>query len=182
MIITISGDIGSGKSTVGRALMKEFKYEYLSTGSIQRKIAEEMGITTLELNILSENLPEVDDRIDAHTIALNEAEKNYIVDSRLAWHFIPSSFKVYLKCRTDEAARRISKDKSRSSEKKNQGAGVLLTKILERRASEKRRFIHKYGVDYTELHQYDVVLDTSDLSREEAINQVKKHFLLWQSI
>lgn len=52
MIITISGDIGSGKSTTGKLLAKKLDYKYLSTGAIQRQIAEEMGMTTLELNIL----------------------------------------------------------------------------------------------------------------------------------
>ena len=44
--ITISGVIGSGKSTVAKMLAQKLKWQYYSTGMAQRKIAEEMGITT----------------------------------------------------------------------------------------------------------------------------------------
>jgi len=181
MIITISGDIGSGKSTVGKALVNNLGYNYLSTGGIQREIANEMGITTLELNILSETQTEIDDRIDAYTKALSKSDKNYVVDSRLAWHFIPSSFKIYLQCSTKEATKRISNDKTRTSEKEGEKMEVLLEKIIERRASEKRRFINKYNVDYTELSHYDIIIDTSELSPEEVRNQLMRHFKLWKS-
>lgn len=181
MIITISGDIGSGKSTAGRRLVKTLDYEYLSTGGIQRKIAEEMGITTLELNILSERDTAIDDKIDSYTKALNQQEESYIVDSRLAWHFIPSSFKVYLQCDMKEAARRISNDDTRSGEKMGEKVETLLNKIIDRRASEKRRFIHKYGVDYTLLSHYDLIVDSTNRSPQKVEEEVLKHFKTWQS-
>ncbi len=180
MVITISGDIGSGKSTVGRMLVQKLDYKYLSTGGIQRQIAREMGLTTLQLNVLSEKSSDIDDRIDAHTIAISEAPDNYVVDSRLAWHFIPSSFKVYLQCSTEEAARRISLDSSRLGEKKETNVRNLLDKILDRRASEKRRFLQKYNVDYTLLHQYDIVVNTTSISPETVMDEVLRHFKDWQ--
>ena len=96
MIITISGDIGSGKSTCGKLLRDQLGFKYLSTGDIQRRIAADMGISTLELNLLSEKDKSIDKKIDDHTRALADSDENYIVDSRLAWHFIPSSYKVFL--------------------------------------------------------------------------------------
>ena len=180
MIITISGDIGSGKSTVGKLLVKELGYHYLSTGGIQRQIAEEMGLSTLELNILSEKNEEIDDRIDAYTKALSSSEEDYVVDSRLAWHFIPSSFKVFLQCSTDEAARRISHDKTRSGEKNETNIRKLFEQILDRRNSEKRRFIQKYQVDYTLLHQYDLIFDTTNSPPNNVMDEVIKHFKSWQ--
>ncbi|MEE9372395.1 MAG: AAA family ATPase [Saprospiraceae bacterium] len=179
MIITISGDIGSGKSTVSKLLVKQLDYKHLSIGGIQRQIAEEMNLTTLELNILSEKNTAIDDRIDAYTKALNDALENHIVDSRLAWHFIPSSFKIYLQCSTKEAARRISMDKSRSGEMREKNASVILNKILDRRASEKRRFMQKYGVNYTLLHQYDLVLDTTLIKPDFVLAEVLKHYDIW---
>lgn len=179
MIITISGDIGSGKSTVGKLLVSHLGYKYLSTGGIQRQIAEEMGITTLELNLLSEKDSSIDDKIDSYTKALSNAPENYIVDSRLAWHFIPSSFKVYLRCSTEEAARRISLDESRSGESNESDIKKLFVKILDRRASEKRRFKHKYHVDYTLLHQYDLVIDTTSTPPQKVMDELIRHYTAW---
>lgn len=181
MIITISGDIGSGKSTVGKLLVNQLGYRYLSTGGIQRKIAEEMGLTTLELNILSEENTEIDDRIDSYTKALNDSKDNFIVDSRLAWHFIPKSFKVFLQCSTEEAAKRIFKDGSRSGERSERSIRTLFEKILDRRASEKRRFIQKYNIDYTLLHQYDLIYDTTSSPPEKVMDEVIRHFEAWKN-
>ena len=161
MIITISGDIGSGKSTTGKILVNKLGYQYISTGGIQRKIAEEMQLTTLELNLLSEKDPSIDQKIDQYTRDLSESKEHYIVDSRLAWHFIPSSFKVFLRCEEEIAAQRIFKDHQRISDESTDDVSFLLQKIQERRKSEKRRFLTKYGIDFEDLTNYDMVIDSS---------------------
>ena len=119
MIITISGDIGSGKSTTGKLLCEKLGYQYLSTGAIQRQIAAEMGLTTLELNHLTDDRLDIDEKIDSYTQALNGIDEDYVVDSRLAWHFIPSSYKVFLLCDDHIAAQRISRDQKRTNDETN---------------------------------------------------------------
>jgi len=180
MIITISGDIGSGKTTVGKLVAELLHYKYLSTGFIQRNIAQEMGLSTLELNILSEKQSEIDDKIDSYTMALNDSDKDHIVDSRLAWHFIPASFKVYLSCKIEIAAERISRGKKRRSEKKQEKVSDTLARIIDRRASEKRRFLQKYGINYTDLSNYDFIIDTSNLQPVEVGDEIIRHFDLWK--
>ncbi len=161
MIITISGDIGSGKSTTGRLLQERLGYKYLSTGAIQREIAAEMGLTTLELNQLTESRLDIDEKIDSYTRALNDSKENYIVDSRLAWHFIPSSYKIFLRCDENIAAIRISKDDKRKSDEENRALKHLLGKIQARRKSEKERFKRIYNIDFEDLLNYDQVIDSS---------------------
>ena len=95
-IISLTGDLGSGKSTVSAILCKTMNYEYVYTGQIQRRIAERYSMTTNELNVYAETNPEIDQEIDNTFKSLVDAE-NLIVDSRLAWYFIPNSFKVFLK-------------------------------------------------------------------------------------
>ena len=174
MIITISGDIGSGKSTTGKLLASALGYKYLSTGNIQRKIAEEMNLTTLELNLLSEKMTEIDDRIDAYTMALNEAQEDYVVDSRLAWHFIPNSYKVFLRCGDQVAASRIFRDGDRFSDEDVKNEQILLGKIKDRRASEKRRFLEKYNVDFQNLEHYDFIIDSSFFTPDEIVEMILK--------
>ena len=47
-IISLSGMLGSGKSTIGKMLAQELGYTFYSTGSAQRKIAQEKGMMTPE--------------------------------------------------------------------------------------------------------------------------------------
>ena len=44
-IITISGMLGSGKSTVAKLLAQKLGYEYYSTGNAQREIAKKKAMT-----------------------------------------------------------------------------------------------------------------------------------------
>lgn len=179
MILTISGDIGSGKSTCGKIIAKQLDYHYLSTGSIQRKLAEERGLTTLEMNLLAEKDSTIDDLIDGYTRALNTSEDNYIVDSRLAWHFIPKSYKVYLLCDENIAAQRIFGDRDRKSDEERTNVEDLLLKIMNRRKSEKRRFLEKYGIDFSRLDNYDQIIDTSRFTPGEIVQFIldgMKHY------
>ena len=87
-IISLTGDLGSGKSTVSAILCKQLHYEYIYTGQIQRRIAERYAMTTNELNVYAETHPEIDREIDDTFKSLVDAN-SLIVDSRMAWFFIP---------------------------------------------------------------------------------------------
>ncbi|MBI2112124.1 AAA family ATPase, partial [Candidatus Woesearchaeota archaeon] len=83
MIITISGTAGSGKSTVGKLLAKKLKYKHYSMGDLQRQIAEQRGITLLELGKLEETDPSIDKELDQKQIQLGKTENKFIIDGRL---------------------------------------------------------------------------------------------------
>jgi len=167
MKITISGDLGSGKTTVSKQLAEHLGYRYLSTGAIQRAIARERDLTTLELNLLSEQQTEIDDRIDAYTRAVEQSEEDYVVDSRIAWHFIPSALKVFLLADEGVAAQRIQHDASRAGVEDNESLPATLARIRARKESERRRFLRKYGIDYRVLNNYDLIIDASFCTPDE---------------
>ena len=75
MKISLAGDLGSGKSTVGRIIGEKCGLEFYSTGTIQRKIALERGMTTYELNRYMEDHPEIDDEIDKVKDKLGKVER-----------------------------------------------------------------------------------------------------------
>ena len=52
MHITITGNLGSGKSTICKILEDKFGFEIYSTGKVQRELARQMNMTTLEMNQL----------------------------------------------------------------------------------------------------------------------------------
>jgi cytidylate kinase len=131
-----------------------------------------MGLTTLELNKLTDSRPDIDEQIDNHTRALNDSEENYIVDSRLAWHFIPKSYKVFLRCDETIAAERISKDDKRKSDEQNREVSHLLKQIQARRKSEAERFNRIYNIDFEDLSNYDQVIDSGYFWPEEIVDLI----------
>ena len=176
--ISLTGDLGSGKSHVSRLLSENLGFRIVSTGSIQREIAAKYGMTTLELNEYTKTHPEIDDEIDGTITKLQEAEESLIFDSRLAWHFAPKSFKVYLTVNIDEAARRIFYDK-RTSENYSD-IEEAKNKIRARRKSELERFKDYYNIDYSDLKNYDLIVDTTKITPEEVCGKIINAFRLWE--
>ena len=70
--ITLTGDLGSGKSVVSRILCERTGFEYISTGRVQRQLAQELGIDTLEMNRRADTDPTIDERIDGIFVALGK--------------------------------------------------------------------------------------------------------------
>lgn len=163
--ITLTGDLGSGKSAVSKILCEVTGFDYVSTGRIQRQLAQEMGIDTLEMNRRADTDPSIDERIDGIFVALGQDPKGYVVDSRMAWFFLPNSFKVYLQTDVTVAAQRIIHDPARDSEQYGSQEEAV-QKILERKASENARFLLKYNADCTNLDNFDIVIDTAQRTRE----------------
>ncbi|GHT24006.1 hypothetical protein FACS189430_08210 [Bacteroidia bacterium] len=173
-IISITGDLGSGKSTVSDILCKELKYDYIYTGAIQRKIAEKYGMTTTELNKYAETHPEIDEEIDFTFRSLNDAS-NLIVDSRLAWFFIPNSFKLFLKTNLMVAADRICKDKQRKNES-YLSVDEAAKQMTERKTSENKRYMELYGADCSNLKLFDLLVDTSFIAPAKVADIILKSY------
>ncbi len=169
-IITLSGDIGSGKSATGKLLAALTGFELLSTGSIQRSIATSLGITTLELNQRSAKDRAVDDQIDQRTIELGNTRDRFIMDSRLAWHFIPEAFKVFLSVSPHIAAARVFN--AGRAEEKHSSLEAALENNLSRQKLEQERFGSLYGVELRNHNNYDLVVDTSNITPEEVAQRI----------
>ncbi len=160
--VSITGEPGCGKTTVAKLVASLLEAQYSSTGSIQRDIASSMGITTLELNQRAETDPSIDQQIDAHTITLGQSGKKVVVDSRLAWRFLPQSLKVFLVCPPQVAASRVF-DQNRANEA-YASKEEAIAKLIARHDSEKLRFAKYYGAQLGNLRNYDLVIDTSVVS------------------
>jgi predicted cytidylate kinase len=171
LIVAISGDIASGKSTVSRAVAEALSLPWMSTGDLQRKVAEERGITTLELNRLTETDTSVDDAIDGRLRDLGRADEPLVIDSRLAWHFIPQAIKVHLVVELSVAAdRAVARGKVAAEEYATHSEAV--ESVRARVRSERLRFSTLYNVDIGRLRNYDVVVDTSAAGSEEICEQI----------
>ncbi|MCB2289973.1 cytidylate kinase family protein [Clostridium sp. CS001] len=167
--ITITGDLYSGKSTVAKAISETLDYTYFSVGELQRSLAIEKGISITEYNqyMLDNNL---DHEVDNRTLEIGKKENNFIFDARLAWNFIPDSFKIYLKVDLEVAVDRAMKD-DRGKSEKYASRNEAKENIIERRRLEVSRFKDIYKVDINDESNYDLVIDTSHMNTEEVIKR-----------
>jgi CMP/dCMP kinase len=177
--ITITGDLGSGKSVVSKILQEKLGYDVYSTGKVQREIAARYGMTTLELNQYAQTHPEIDEEIDSAFAQLNLRPEGIIVDSRLAWHFMPHSFKIYMRVPVDVAAARIMADPTRKGER-YASVTQAISDIRARKASENERFLLKYNADCTDMDNFDYVADTTNHSPEEVADGIIRAFEVWK--
>lgn len=176
-IITIAGNGGSGKSAISTLLSEKLGYKLYVMGDIMRKLASEnnMDIVTFQEYIKSK--PEYDYKVDDIIKQIASKEENIIFVSRTAWHFVPDSFKIYLYVNEDEAARRIFNDDVRINEKKYETIEEAKVYSVKRNNLEIERYKKVYNIDVTNKDNYDLVLDTSNMSINEVLNAIDGEYL-----
>jgi cytidylate kinase len=180
MHITITGNLGSGKSTVCKLLNEKYQFETYSTGKVQRELARQMNMTTLELNQLMCSDKKYDKMIDDETARLSREnkDKNIIFDSRLAWHFVEHSFKVFVSVSLEEAAMRVMND-NRGAEEKYSTLEEAKNLLAERAATERVRYKDIYNLNYMDFSNYNLVIDstycTPDKIAEIILKEAKEY-------
>lgn len=168
MIISLGGTPGSGKSTVGKILAEKLGYEFMSMGQIRRKYAMDKGMTLQELNELSIKDPDSDNLVDEYQKELGKND-DFIIDSRLSWFFIPKAFKIWITVSDEEGARRIFSHNR--EEEKFDTEEQIISRNKERIEEDSLRFQNLYNInDYTAEVHYDFIIDTTNISAEEAAN------------
>ncbi|RLE38359.1 cytidylate kinase [Candidatus Woesearchaeota archaeon] len=179
MIITIAGKPGSGKSTVGRMIAKKLGYKFYSTGDLRGKIAMDLGMTIDELNEIGVKEDWTDKLIDAKTEKIGKEKDNFVIDSWMAWHFIPKSVKIYLDVDPRIGAERIFREQRPDEEKKETVEEVMET-IQKRLKDSAARYKKYYGVDILDLTNFDLVIDTSAITAEEVTEKILRFIKKFQ--
>ena len=161
MHITLTGNLGSGKSTLSKILESQYGYEIFSTGKVIRQIASDHGVSVLEMNKLMEKDHKYDHEIDDTTarISRENPNKNILFDSRLAWNFVEKSFKVFLSVSLDVAAVRVSGDLTRGGVENYASLEEAKRQLKERAEAEDKRYKEIYNIEYFNMSNYNLILD-----------------------
>lgn len=167
----ISGELASGKTSIARQVAERTGRQTIGGGDIHRHFAESRGLSTLELNLLAEREPEVDEKIDGELATLGRRDVPTVFDARLAWHFVPDAFKVHLVVDAETAANRLFSGRFSAVEQYDNALDAAEA-AQSRQASERRRFLEKYGVDIWRLSNYDLVVDTTTAPVEEVVDLI----------
>lgn len=184
-IITIAGRPGSGKSSTAKKVAQELEYKHFSTGDFFRALAKERGLTLMELNKLAETDLEVDKEIDSKSKELSN-EKDFVLDSRMAFHFIPDSFRVYLDIDPNVAIKRILRDMEVNEDRKNseeayQDMQHAQEETFARYESENKRYKELYNADPSDYTNYDLVIDTglTENNLETVVEKIISGYKEW---
>ena len=183
-IITIAGIPGSGKSTTAAGVARALGYEHFSSGDLFRKMAAERGLSIEELNLLAEKQREIDHGVDELLLKIGKEKNDLVIDSRLAFHWVPGSFKVFLRLDLHIAAQRILKniqEERRVSQVASSLDQVFLN-TLKRTESEKKRFRDLYDIDFTDTKNYDLVIDTGVNDLRKVIEIVVHTYHAWLGV
>src|SRR3989339_440213 len=150
-----------------------------------RQIAKENNMTLEELAEIAEKEDWVDKKLDSYVKKVGLGKKA-VIDSRLAFYFIPNSFKVYLDLDPKIAAQRMLNDMKNNLARhlENQGEIESIEKMAEksakRLASERKRYFDLYGIkDHKDKKNFDLVIDTSKNNLEQVVAIVISEYRKW---
>ena len=178
-IITVAGDLASGKGTVTELLKDELGYEIYRNGDYFRKLGLEMGMRVTEFNEYVNKHPEIDRQIEESAKEYAKEHDNLIIDARLGWYVVPESFKVYLRVDIDVAASRAFNDSKRKASEAFETLEEQRADLIKRFNLENARYLETYGVKKDDMSNYDSFLDTSELKPEEVKQKLLEAYNNW---
>lgn len=173
MFITITGKPCSGKSTIANLLVEQHGFKKISVGDIFKQEAHKRGMSAEEFNAFCMNDPSFDFVIDQRTVELSKElkGKKIIFDSRMAWHFVPDSFKVFVDLEEDEMARRLV-NSNREGKEKYSNLEEAKQSLLNRQKLEIERYKKIYNQDLSDINNFDLILDSSNKSPQELADEI----------
>jgi len=177
MIVAISGQPGSGKSTIAQKIADELNLKRYYMGGIRRQMAKERGMTLAEFNELGEKEDFTDKEVDQYQKKLGEQEDNFVIEGRTSCLFIPHSLKIFLEVDPQEGAKRIFGHLQEKAEERNEGKNLdsveaVLKSNQQRMASDIARYQKWYSCNPFDHKHYDYILDTTEISIPEVTAKV----------
>ena len=179
-IISLSGDLASGKGTVSKILMSDLNYGIYRNGEYFRKLAKDNNMSVTEFNEYVDKHPEIDKQIEKSASIYAEDHDNFVIDARLGWYAVPESFKVYLKVDVEESAKRAFNDPNRKETESFNTIEEQKEDIIKRYNMENERYFNLYNVHKDDMNNYDLVIDTTNLTPEEVAKKIEDEYSKWQ--
>lgn len=180
-IISLAGDLSSGKGVVSKILMEDLNFGVYRNGDYFRKLAQEKGMSVTEFNEYVKQHTEIDIQIENSAKEYAKDHENFIIDARLGWYAVPESFKVYLKVDIDVAAKRAFENQDQDKKQTERFDTIEEQKLdMEKRYKlENERYYTVYGVKKDDMSNYDLVIDTTNKTPHEVADIIKKEYLEW---
>jgi CMP/dCMP kinase len=185
-ILSLHGFASTGVTGTSQILEEYFPdHTFHSTGAMARKIAADNHMKIAEYNKYArENNIPYDTLLDDSLKKINESDGKWIVDSRLGYLFIPSSFKVYLKVDPHTAADRRLAQLQHDDPEGNKDLTVeeVFDDLARRDSNDLNTYLQMYNTNCSDESHYDLVVDTSKLTRHAVASHIMMEYLRWLRI
>lgn len=158
-VITVDGPSGAGKGTMAKQIANILGLKHFSASDVFYSIAEERGITHIELSKQAEK--EVDLEVDRKTLKRG-LKNNCVIDGRIpSWVMGKNSdLKIYLTANDKTRYQRIAQRENITFEEAKE-------KTEKRDAENKKRYKNYYDLDIGNLEIYDLVIDNTEMNIRE---------------
>ena len=177
MRITISGPIGSGKTTVCNLLSKRIGYRSVVSGNIFREMAKEHNLSLAEFGSLCERDMRYDRMLDERMVEIARDNPDIILEGRLVAYMLKKNgipaIKFFLTADLETRAKRVV-------EREGQQLETALSEIKQREDSEAVRYLTYYGINIKSDDVYDVVIDTGDKTPEQIVDIMMEKVEAWK--
>lgn len=180
-IISLSGDLASGKGTVSKILMEKLSFGIYQNGEYFRNLAKQYKMNLTEFGQYVEKHPEIDIQIENSAKEYAKDHDNFVIDARLGWYAVPESFKVYLKVDIDESAKRAFFDQKRKDLETFSSVEEHKKALIERLNLENERYFKLYGVRREDMNNYDLVIDTTVKTPEQVADTIIREYEIWKN-
>jgi cytidylate kinase len=173
MIITIGGNIGSGKTTLAKQLADALHYDQLYVGGIFREMATEKNMSIEQFYEQLKDDPAIEQDVDKRQATLMREKDGLIVQGRIAWYFAQGSpFKVFNLFLAVDPAKGAERSGERT-ENIGRSTDEMVITTTERDKMERERYKMLYAIEnHQDPSHYDLVVDTTSLAPEETFEKV----------
>lgn len=167
LVITVAGPHGSGRSTQATKLADAFGLRYVSTGTLFRERAQQLGVTLSEMSKIAAGDDAFDRFLDDR--AKEETRKRGVVlDATLSgWVAEKPDIRIFLTAPLEVRVKRIA-------EREKRDIAEVESETRHREEIEIERFRRYYGYDITDLSIYDIMLNTA-LADVEGVAHILKN-------
>ena len=141
----------------------------MSSGNILREICEQEGYDSLyefEEKVVKFD-SSFDLKLDSRVGEYGKNNTHFVFESRLAWHFIPESIKIYIDCELTERYRRI-----------HEREGGDIQEIAEKNTIREQGVLERYNILYPEItfppkkKDFDIYIDASSIQPDQIITLI----------
>lgn len=168
--IVVSGDIGTGTTTLARSLAKKLGWRYLSAGDFFRAYHKKHNIPIWNKAAIPDK---IERGVDYEFLDKMKEEFNIVFDTHYAGWFsrnLKNVFKILLICDSKVATQRILAREHTHKETPRE--------IEERRVQLRAKFKKLYGDDNYEYPKYfHLVLDTTSVGTNQTLSAALKSII-----